>query len=83
MSITIPWAERREGRFEISELEIEPQRTGLLVVDLQRGYTERRLGVGPALEAFPGVRDYYYGRLESVVLPNIIRLIEKTTADLK
>lgn len=76
MSITIPWSIRREGHFDITDLEIDPARTGLLVVDVQRGYTERHLGVGLALDAFPDVRDYYYGRLESVVLPNIVRLIE-------
>lgn len=76
MRITIPWAVRREGHFDVTDLEIDPQRTGLLVIDAQRGYTERGLGVGPTLEAFPDVRDYYYGRLESVVLPNIVRLIE-------
>lgn len=76
MGVRIPWAPSRAGRFNLAELEIEPARTALLVVDLQRGYVEPSMGVGPTLRRFPEINQYYYGRLSSVVLPNVIRLID-------
>ena len=75
MPTKIPWAQTRDGRYSIAEWEIEPARTALLVVDVQRGYIEPSMGVGPALEAYPEIRDYYYPRLTNTVLPNILRLI--------
>ncbi|MEE8518154.1 MAG: isochorismatase family cysteine hydrolase [Dehalococcoidia bacterium] len=76
MHITIPWAERRDGRFDIHELDIEPSNTALLIVDVQRGYVEPEAGVGPTLKGHPDIFNYYYPRLSDVVLPNIVRLID-------
>lgn len=75
MPAKVPWSEKREGRYSIAEWEIEPARTALLVVDVQRGYIEPSMGVGPTLDAYPEIRDYYYPRLTNTVLPNILRLI--------
>lgn len=77
MRTRISWEHPREGRFTIPEWEIDPVRTALLVVDMQRGYVEPSCGVGPNLKAtFPGICQYYYSRVESSVLPNIRMLLE-------
>jgi nicotinamidase-related amidase len=73
--VKIPWSEPREGRYHIAEWEVDPARTALVVVDVQRGYIEPSLGVGPTLVGYPEIRDYYYSRLTRAVLPNILRLI--------
>jgi nicotinamidase-related amidase len=73
---TIPWAPPRAGHYEISEIQVDAARTALIVVDIQRGYTERTLGIGPTLEQFPAIRDYYYARLTTEVMPNILKLID-------
>ena len=75
MRTSIPWAPAREGRYNTAEWEIDPERTALLVVDVQRGYVEPSMGVGPTLERYTEIRDYYYPRLTKTVLPNILRLI--------
>lgn len=76
MRTTIPWeGERSGGRFSLREWDIDPQRTALLVLDLQRGYVERDLGIGPRIQAkFPDVHEYYYPRMERTVVPNVVRL---------
>ena len=76
MKALIPWEpEKVGGRFSIREWEIDPERTALLVVDVQRGYVERDMGVGPLIQrSFPDVHEYYYPRLTHTVLPNIAKL---------
>ena len=75
MRAKIPWAPPRPGRYSLDEWEIDPARTALLVVDILRGYVEPAMGIGPTLERFPEIREYYYDRLGRVVLPNIMRLM--------
>ena len=74
--LTLPWAEPRPGHYYIAELDVDPQRTALVVVDLQRGYVEPEFGVGATLRQYPEIHDYYYRRLSGIVLPNVIRLID-------
>ena len=78
MRTPIPWeGPRSGGRFSLTEWEIDPRRTALLVVDLQRGYVERDLGIGPRIQArFPDVHEYYYPLIEKAVIPNSVRLRE-------
>lgn len=77
MRSKIPWDPPRPGRFSITEWEIDPARTALLVVDMQRGYVDSASGVGPTLQVrFPDIYQYYYSRLAQTVLPNILRLRE-------
>jgi nicotinamidase-related amidase len=76
MRTTIPWEpERSGGRFSLREWDIDPQRTALLVLDLQRGYVESDLGIGPRIQrSFPEVHEYYYPRMTRTVVPNVVRL---------
>ena len=77
MRVKIPWDHPRPGRFSITEWEIDPARTALLVVDMQRAYVDPAIGVGPTLqERFPDIYQRYYPRLAQTVLPNILRLQE-------
>ena len=76
MRVKIPWsAETREGRFPLNEWEVDPERTALVVVDLQRGYIEPDMGVGPTLREYPEIYQYYYPRVAELVLPNVVKLI--------
>ncbi|HZR98837.1 MAG TPA: isochorismatase family cysteine hydrolase [Chloroflexota bacterium] len=70
----IPWQPPREGRYVISEWEIEPRATALLLVDLQVAHLDPDRGLGQRLRAYPAQRAYYYGRVRDVVLPNVARL---------
>lgn len=77
MRVKIPWSQPRFGRFSLPEWEIDPARTALLVVDMQRGYVDPAAGVGRTLrERFPDISAYYYPRLAQTALPNIRRLRE-------
>jgi nicotinamidase-related amidase len=56
---------------------LEPTRTALVVVDLQRSMASRTGGIGRYLtEKFPAVADYYFGRVERVVVPTVQKLLE-------
>ena len=74
MRVKIPWDRERENRFTITEWEIDPARTALLVLDMQRAYADPTMGVGITLRRFPEVHQHYYSRLTETVLPNILRL---------
>ncbi len=76
MRTSIPWeGERSGGRFSLREWDIDPRRTALLVLDLQRGYVDRDMGIGPRIQAkFPEVHEYYYPRMTRTVIPNVVRL---------
>jgi len=51
--------------------------TVLLVVDMQYSDASRDFGWGPALRStHPEVCDYYFGRIEDLVVPNVKALIE-------
>ena len=70
----IPWQPPREDRYVISEWEIEPRATALLLVDLQVAHLDPDRGLGRRLQAHPAQHAYYYGRVRDVVLPNVARL---------
>ena len=70
----IPWQPPREGRYVISEWEIEPRATALLLVDLQVAHLDPDRGLGRRLRAHPAQHAYYYGRVRDVVLRNVASL---------
>ena len=73
----ISWEAPRPGRFTIDEWEIDLPKTALVVVDMQRGYTDPEMGVGPRLEKdFPDIHRYYYSTIGEKVLPSIERLLD-------
>ena len=73
---SIPWEQPRPGRFTIDQWEIDLSHTALLVVDMQQGYVDPSLGVGPDLkERFPEVYRYYYSRLGETAMPAVTRLL--------
>lgn len=58
-----------EGDVSFRERAIEPDRTALLVIDLQKGlYNEDRIAAEPE-------RSYLYDRIEKLVIPNGQRLV--------
>ncbi|MCE2466030.1 MAG: cysteine hydrolase, partial [Dehalococcoidia bacterium] len=72
----ISWEAPRPGRFTIDDWEIDLPKTALVVVDMQRGYTNPEMGVGPGLEKdFPDIHRYYYSAIGERVLPGIKRLL--------
>ncbi len=72
----ISWEAPRPGRFTIDDWEIDLPKTALVVVDLQRCYTDPEKGVGPGLERdFPDIHRYYYSAIGERVLPGIKRLL--------
>lgn len=72
----ITWEAPRPGRFTIDDWEIDLPKTALVVVDMQRGYTDPEMGIGPGLERdFPDIHRYYYSAIGERVLPGIKRLL--------
>lgn len=71
----IPWDKERPGIYTLTEWEIDPARSVLLILDMQRAYVEPASGVGKTLkQGYPDIYDYYYGRLAQTVIPNIVKL---------
>jgi biuret amidohydrolase len=58
------------------EFDINPARTGLIIVDMQYVDAHRDYGLGANLKQdFPDVWDYYFKRVEGAVIPNALRLL--------
>lgn len=68
-------AGRDEGR-PTREVPFVPERTALLIIDLQNyfGHRDSELYKGLAPDEFEERYGYFFGRLEGLVLPNIRRL---------
>jgi nicotinamidase-related amidase len=67
----------RLPRLAPTEFEIEPGKTGLVIVDMQYVDAHREYGLGKSLkESHPEVWEYYFDRVESLVIPNIKRCLE-------
>jgi len=63
------------------EFSLDPARSALLVIDMQRSMASRTGGIGKYLaERYPAVAEYYFGRVEAVVVPNIRRLLDSFRA---
>jgi biuret amidohydrolase len=60
----------------VPEFSLAPERTALLIVDMQRSSTDRTAGQGRWLQQqYPDIAAYYYDRVEETVIPNIARLL--------
>jgi nicotinamidase-related amidase len=58
-------------------VELEPNRTALLIVDMQNGYVRADTGMGAYLrERYPELAEYYLARHEQTVVPNLCRLLQ-------
>ena len=70
------WQERwRQPLFP--ELDLDPHRTALIIIDMQYSFAHRKYGIGKALSALdPEGYERYFGRLEDVVVPNQVRLLD-------
>ena len=76
MRTNIPWEAPRPGRFTIDEWKIDLPRTALIIVDVQQGYADPLLGVGPTLRSrFPETCRYYDSCLGEKVLPSVAKLL--------
>lgn len=73
----IPWNRPSPVTYTapILELELYPMRSALVILDMQEGYLNPEIGVGPFLRTnYPEIHRYYYDRLNQIVMPNILRL---------
>ena len=63
---TIRWQTPSSGGYAITEWEIEPRATALLLLDLQTGNVDPERGCGPELRSrFPREAGYYYDSLRN------------------
>lgn len=71
------WRDRlREWPLPLPQFTLDPQRTALVIVDMQYGSVDPDTGVGPYLrQHYPVVAEYYYGRVRDAVIPNTQRLL--------
>lgn len=66
-----------EWPFPPIDVPLRLSTTALLVIDMQHFDVSREYGVGPTMfERAPRLAEYYFGRVEHVVVPNIARLLD-------
>lgn len=72
------WRERlAEWPLPFPQFSLDLGRAALLIVDMQYGSVDPDVGVGPYLrERHPALAEYYYGRVQDMVIPNIARLLQ-------
>lgn len=71
----IPWETAGSKGAALTEWEIDPERSALVVIDMQRGYVRPDACLGKVnRRAQSGTQNYYYDRIGRTVLPNILRL---------
>lgn len=72
------WRERlAEWPLPFPQFSLDLERAALLIVDMQYGSVDPDVGVGPYLrERHPALAEYYYGRVQDMVIPNIARLLQ-------
>ena len=72
----------RLPNFAPASFELTRERTALVIVDMQYVDAHRDYGLGKSLkESHPDVWEYYFDRVERLVLPNTLRLLEAFRAD--
>jgi nicotinamidase-related amidase len=75
-TVRIPWQREHPFRYSVTEWDIDPDKTALLLMDFQAAYVRPEIGLGSRLaRQFPRQHAYYYGRLGDVVIPNSGRLL--------
>ncbi len=63
--------------FSPRDFDLQPATTGLLLIDMQYVDAHREYGLGKSLkESHPAVWDYYFTRVEEIVVPGCKRLLE-------
>lgn len=77
MNPVASWMRAGDATFRIvPEFELRPERTALIVIDLQYIQTHRDYGHGPVFrEYYPEVFANYYDRIDSTVIPAVQRLL--------
>lgn len=61
----------------VPPLELDPKKTGLMIIDMQHSDGHRDYGLGKILRDHNvQMWEYYFGRVERVVLPNTLRLLQ-------
>jgi biuret amidohydrolase len=60
-----------------TEFEVDPERTALIIVDMQYVDAHRDYGLGASLrESHPEVWEYYFDRVDGLVVPNVRRCLD-------
>jgi biuret amidohydrolase len=75
--MTIGWEEHRAGwPMPPAPFKLEPSKTALMVVDVQRHAADPSVGVSVLLkDKFPEMAAYYIDRLENTTIPSIKKLL--------
>jgi len=60
----------------VPKYEIDPERTALLVLDMNYVCAHRDYGIGPKFPTIGLRPEYYYDRIEDTVIPNIQKLLQ-------
>jgi nicotinamidase-related amidase len=60
----------------VPEYSINPEKTALLVLDMNYVCAHRDYGIGPRFETIGLPPDYFYDRIDKVVIPNIQQLLK-------
>ncbi len=72
----IRWQVPSKAGYAITEWDIEPQATALLLIDLQIGNVDPERGCGPEMcSRFPKQAGYYYESVRSRVIPAAAQLL--------
>jgi biuret amidohydrolase len=74
----VSWREDLKGlpNFAPSEFELDAAKTALIIVDMQYLGADRRYGFGQGLkQSHPKVIDYFFTRVEQLVIPNTKRIL--------
>jgi len=61
---------------KLANVEIDIKSTALLIVDVQLYDTSREHGLAFPMKKFPKMYDYFYNRIDDLVLPNNERLLK-------
>jgi nicotinamidase-related amidase len=71
------WRDRlREWPLPLPRFPLDLRQSALLIVDMQYGSVDPDHGIGPYLRGhYPAVAEYYYGRVQGLVIPNIQRVL--------
>ena len=61
----------------LADAVIDPDSTALMIIDMQNYDTQPDRGLGIIMHRdFPDMAEYYYGRVQEVVIPNHVRLLD-------
>ncbi len=74
----VAWEQPHPDRHALTEVDLDLDRSALVLMDFQAAFVQPDVGLGPRLAAAsPRTHAAYYGRLQRTVLPNATRLLAR------